>query len=202
MKIFAAVAALSFVAVNCAQAQIKPNQLDLTYPARVATYSASITALTPAASATDFFTITGSATKIVRIKHVECNATSTANSTIPINVVLRSTADLTGTSTSPTAIPLDSNDAAATAVVRAYTVNPGTLGTSVGVLATKLLGTVTLASATVEPNPNFNFDYGLNNDKEVVLRSSAAVYALNAIAASFTAGTALNCYIVWTEAGS
>jgi hypothetical protein len=45
-------------------------------------------------------------------------------------------------------------------------------------------------------------NYGLQNDKEDVLRGVNQIFALNANATSFAAGTSLDCWIEWTESGS
>jgi hypothetical protein len=166
-------------------------------PERKSTYSAGITGLSPAASATDLLTITGSATTTVQIDHVECRGISTAAATAVIQAVIRSTADTSGTSTAPTAVPHDSNDAAATAVVAAYTANP-TLGTLVGVVRTGALTTTTAASSAVSP-PGLVWDFGSPPMQEITLRGAAQQFALNANATSLTSGASLDCSITWTE---
>jgi hypothetical protein len=95
------------------------------------TYSATITGLVPAATPTDIFTIIGSATKIVRLRKITVTATKNLNGFVNLIILKRSTANMGGTSTTPTIIPYDSANPSATAIVRAYTVNP-TLGTLVG----------------------------------------------------------------------
>jgi hypothetical protein len=185
-----------------AQAQVKPSETVASIPARVATYSASIAALVPAASTTDFFTLTGSATTVVRIKSVDCSGSSTANASNIITALLRSTADLTGTSTAPVAVPNDSSDGAATAVVAAYTANPGTLGTLVGAIHSGRLTTTTVATSSIETTPPLLWQFGTMNDKEPTLRGVTQVFALNGAATSFSAGTTLSCNIEWTESGT
>lgn len=176
-----------------------PTLLD-TSTIRRTTYAAVINALVPAATATDFFTLNGSATTTVRVLSAWCSGTSTANAAIPINAVRRSTANATGTSTSPAATNFDALDPAATAVAKAYTVNPGTLGTIVGTaLSTGILTTNTVATSTTQTGSVvFNFDQSPSGE-EVVLRGVAQTFALNAIGASFTAGTSLTCAVKWTE---
>src|SRR6266702_1925230 len=77
-----------------------------------ATFSAGITGLVPVTAATDIFTITGSATKLVKVTHIAIYGSSTlaAETILPIALLKRSSADLTGTSTSPTRVAHDSNN--------------------------------------------------------------------------------------------
>lgn len=95
------------------------------------TYSAYKHNLVAASPATDVFTITGSASKIIRVLEVRVSGYQTNNSVINLHVIKRSTANSGGTATAQTATPHDSNNSAATATVQAYSVNP-TLGTAVG----------------------------------------------------------------------
>src|SRR5204863_4895248 len=97
-----------------------------------ATYGASITGLVVAASATDIFAITGSATKIVRITRLRISGVRTTGTDTDIQLIKRSTANTGGTSTNPTKVAYDSNDPASTATINAYTANPTGLGTAIG----------------------------------------------------------------------
>lgn len=166
-----------------------------TTPVQQITYRAAVLALAPASSATDFFTITGSATKQVRVKRIACNGISTAAATAIVQVVKRSTANSAGTATTPTKVPLNTAAGiAATGVVRAYTANP-TLGTAVGTIAVAELTTNTVATSAFN-NSGVVFDF---RDQWVVLNGTAQVLALNGNAASFTSGAALNCEVEWSE---
>jgi len=162
-----------------------------------ATYSASITGLVTAASATDIFTLTGSATKTVRITRVEVNGQATT--AVPVQVVLlkRSAANLTGTSTAPTAVPHDSTSAAATATVKAYTANPGTLGTLVGNLKAEYVYLSAPGTATTGPEKLF-LNFGDRPEQEYVIRGIAEVVAVNLNGAT-TTGAAFDVNITWTE---
>lgn len=160
------------------------------------TYSASITALAPAASATDIFTIIGSATKTVRITRIQISGVATAAGTFDVVLVKRSTADSGGTSTSPTIVPHDSSDSAATAVVKAYTVNP-TLGTLVGNLQARSI-TLTTAATPAIPNILQEFLFELRGEKAIVLRGVAQQLAINLNAQTITGGL-LDISISFTE---
>src|SRR5260221_11992941 len=109
-----------------------PGRMEITASSK-ATYVASGNVV-PVTGATDLVTIIGSATKLVKLMRVIFSGTIvTAAINGSVSLVKRSTADTAGTSTAPTIIPLDSNNAAATAVLAAYTANP-TLGNTVGTI--------------------------------------------------------------------
>lgn len=174
-----------------------PTQTDVTTTRR-GTYSAAITGLVLAASGTDFFTLTGSASTTVRVEKVECSGIAAAAADVAIQGVVRSTANATGTSTAPAPVPHDSFDPAAVAVARAYTANPGTLGTLVGVVrsAEVSLGATATPAYNVLPALAWRFD-DVPSGEELTLRGAAQVFALNVNAA--TTGATLNCDIQWTE---
>lgn len=173
-------------------------QLQTVQPQRRTTYSATIAALAPAASATDFFTLTGSATKTVWVHAAGCSGISTAAAIANVAALKRSTANLTGTSTAPTAVPYDSTSAAATATVLAYTANPGTLGTLVGIVRGGRLATDAAATGTTAPGA-VEWRFGDVWTQPVVLRGIAQVFAINGNAASFAAGASLTCWVEWSE---
>lgn len=161
-----------------------------------ATYSASITALASAASATDIFTITGSATKTIRVTRLEVSGQATTAAAAQVVLAVRSTANTSGTSTAPTAVPHDSASAAASATIKAYTVNP-TTGTLVGNIKAAYVFLAAPATATVCSEPLF-LDFGLRPSQAIVLRGITQVLAVNLNAATVTGG-AFDINIEWTE---
>jgi len=174
------------------------NTLQVTTGISQRTYEASIVGLAPAASATDFFTLTGVAGHIVRVTRVECTGTATAAGAATIAALVRSTANTGGTSTSLTAVPADPSDAAASAVARAYTANP-TVGTAVGpIRAGVVVLTSPATSISIDP-VQWTFGNDVGTRGGVVLRSASQVFAINGNAASFPSGAALNCSVEWTE---
>ena len=104
----------------------------MTRPRKRQTYSAYKHNLVAPSSATDVFTITGSASKIIRVLELRVSGYQTTAGVINLHVIKRSAANSGGTATTQTATPHDSNNAAATATVQAYSVNPTTLGAAVG----------------------------------------------------------------------
>jgi hypothetical protein len=174
------------------------------YPVARNTYAASVVGFTPAASATDFLVLQGSATKKVILRSANCTGTSTAAGSTVVSVTERSTANSGGTAgTAPTIVALSPSDPAATATVAYYTANP-TLGTSAGIVSVGLVQTVAPASdvATLGNVPTFNYTYnpvGTIGIKPPSISGVASSFALNAGATSFATGAALSCTVVWTE---
>lgn len=152
-------------------------------------YSASAVGIVGANPATDVFTITGSATKAVRIHNIVLTGTLVAALVRDILLIKRSTANTAGTSTTLAGIPLDSNSAAATAVVRAYTANP-TLGNTVGTVRVRRIGVPTTGAATIDV-AEFAFTVPLT------LRGTSQVLAVsfNNVANSVT----FSAYVEWSE---
>lgn len=174
------------------------NTIQVTTPITQRTYEASIVGLAPAASATDLFTVTGAAGKIVKVTRVECSGTATAAGAASLVALVRSTANSAGTSTTPTIVAADQLDGAGAAVVRAYTANP-TVGTSLGAVRVVSLGLAAAASATAAAPVNWTFGNDVGTRTGIVLRGAAQVFALNGNGASFPAGSSLNCSVEWTE---
>ena len=158
------------------------------------TYSASATALVPAAAATDMFTITGSATKTIRVLRIDISATQTTAGENTIVLLKRSTANTAGTSTAPTAVPHDSASAAGTATVLAYTANP-TTGTLVGNLRSRKIA---FQGATGTTSDVAVFDFGNRPGQAIVLRGVSQVLALNLNGATITGGSCA-ISVEWTE---
>ena len=145
------------------------------------------------------FNIIGSATTTVRIKRIRVSGmTLTAVGYFTINVEKLSTASTGGTSTTPVMVPLDSTDAAATAVVRAYTVAP-TKGSLVGTLASwRALWQATVAAAAGQ-TWDHQFVFGdMPETKGITLRGVAQEIALTFPVVLASAGT-LAIDIEWTE---
>lgn len=195
LSMLAAAALLSASLATPAFAQAGPSGAFATFPAQGNTYSAAILALAPASSATDFFSISGVAGKSINVRKITCSGISTAAAAAAIQVVKRSALNTTGTSTTPAKVSYNSNyGLTAGAIVRAYTANPGALGTLVGAVANGELVTGPAASAT--GNPPLVFDF---TNQNVFLNSATELLALNANAASFSSGAALNCAVEWQE---
>jgi hypothetical protein len=161
------------------------------------TYRAATVALNTANNATDIFTITGSATKTIRIRKIGIEGTQTTASVANVLVIKRSTANSGGTSSTLTNVPLDSDDTAATATVRAYTANP-TLGTTIGtIISKKLIVNVTNVGSSAVDNDTV-FYLGSELSKAVVLRGTSEVLSIN-LNSTTLAGNSFNIWVEWTE---
>lgn len=160
------------------------------------TYRASATALASAASATDIFTLTGSASKTIRVTRLEISDQQTTAAAAQIIVAVRSTANSSGTSTAPTAVPHDSNSPAASATVLKYTANP-TTGNLVGNLFAGYVFLAAPATATVGSDKVI-LDYGNRPGQAIVLRGTSQVLAVNLNSATVTGG-AFDVNVEWTE---
>ena len=168
-----------------------------------ATYSAAITGLVPVTAATDIFTLTGSATKLVKVTRIAITGSTTLATMpiLPIQLLKRSTADTSGTSTAPTIVPHDSNNAAATATVLAYTANP-TTGTLVGVIRNyRMMLQFTPFTATDFPiSLPYVEDFGVMRPAQPpILRGTAQVFAVNLNAIATITGWLFDIYIEFTE---
>jgi len=163
-----------------------------------ATYAASGVGLAVANAATDIVTLTGSATKTIRITKVEFTGTvaSTAG-TLAVVFAVRSAADTTGTSTTTAAVPYDSTSAAATGVVKAYTANPGGLGTLVANVET--IKVFCVAAAATAGGDRAVVHFGLRPAQAIVLRGTTQIFAINLGASTLLNGGSVDYAIEWTE---
>ncbi len=146
-----------------------------------------------------FFNIIGSASKTITVKRITVSGmTLTAVGYFTINCEKLSTASSGGTSTTLVSVPLDSNNSAATAVVKAYTVAP-TKGNLVGTVASwrALWQATTAAAAGVTDYFTFNFG-DMRETKGVILRGTGQELALTFPVVLASAGT-LSVDIEYTE---
>lgn len=177
------------------QMQFGPGPRLLTPPVVAAqdpTYAFAAT-VAPAATATDVFTLTGSASKTIRIRKIVLSGTQTTAGNVVTSITKRSTANSGGTSTGLTEVPLDSSDAAATATGLSYTVNP-TTGTLVGDVDMR---SVHIPTALTEAVPT-EWEFGVPGRRELVLRGTGEVVAINLGGATLTGGS-LTATFEWTE---
>ncbi len=174
---------------------------DGSYGAEKPTYRASTIIPLVAAVTVNvpFFNIIGSASKTVTIKRIAISgATLTAVGYFTVNVVRLSSASSGGTSTTLVNVQMDTNDPAATAVVKAYTAAP-TSGALVGTIATnRCLWQSTTAVGTSIPR-DYLFEFGdMPETKGIRLRGVSQEMALLFPVVLASAGT-LSVDIEWTE---
>jgi hypothetical protein len=147
----------------------------------------------PAATATDIFQIIGSASKTVEITKILVSGTQTTGGMVDLYAIKRSTANTGGTSSATTNVPMNSGDAAATAVGAIYTANPST-GTPVGNI---FIESLPLASVTGTTNNILEIAFG-ERAKPVQLVGVAQALALNLNGVTVTGGS-IKVTVEWTE---
>lgn len=172
------------------------NQVFVLTEGQKATYTATAAAFLPVATATDFISIFGSASKTIRVLRVAIGGVATAGTIVDLYMIKRSSANSAGTPTALTAIPHDANDASASAAVNSYAANP-TTGSAIGNIGIRKLSLPTAASNIVVPM--LEWRPGTQNDRAWVLRGAAQGLCLNWNGAAIPAGTSLDVEITWTE---
>ncbi len=142
-----------------------------TYIAASITYSAT-------AAPTDVWTITGSATRIVRVHRVIFSGTQTVAGNInTVTIKKHSVANTAGSSSSVTCVPVDSSQIPADATVKIYTANP-TVDATAQVIWQQ--GVLVPAPATAVPGVILDFDFTqLLNGKPITLRGIAQELSIN-----------------------
>ncbi len=171
-------------------------------PLQRITYSAAGSLAVPQTAAGDAVCITGFASTtnhpagIVRVKSVSISGIDTTAQEGVADLVVRSTLDTGGTSTTPTAIPHASTDSAAAATLAAYTAVP-TPGTAVGTLAASNVFFNT-ATAGVGDHVNWTFDPQLLAQEPTLLSATQSL-CIEFPNAFTTAGPTIQWRIEWTE---
>jgi hypothetical protein len=176
------------------------------------TYAAGITNLggvgAPIATTpTDIVTITGSATKVVKVRKVHISGIATIGAQIDVFLIKRSSANSGGTAVTVNKVPYDSLNAAATATVVYYTANPSTLGGTVnaGTISQSMLylcpSTVGAASASgpLTSGNYIDIEFKDGDKQPLTLRGTSEVLAINLNGITVPAGTNLEIDIEWTE---
>lgn len=147
-----------------------------------------------ASSTTDNWRINGNASNTVIVTKLTVTCTETTAGQVSVQLIKRSTAGSGGTASSVTAVPLDSNKAAASSVVNSYTGTGPTVGTAVGDIDDAQFGC--MAAATASPNdiyiPAISPGAPL-----AVLRGTAEGLALN-FGGAITGGN-LTVSVEWSE---
>lgn len=159
-------------------------------------YSGSPGAVTVATAATDVFTISGSATKTIRVLRIEISTIATVTAISNWLIIKRSTLDTGGTSATISGASWDSNNAGSSITITSYTANP-TLGTSAGVIRRARIESPATTAAT---NPAYQFDFtnsGLSSG--IVLRGVNENLAVSFNGAAVPAGLNAEINVDWVE---
>lgn len=165
-------------------------------PYEPTSYSAVASAFTPAATATDVFTLTGSGTKTINVHRIEVSGTTTSGSAIKITLGLirRSAANTGGTTSAITVAKHDSTNAAATASAVFYTANAASLGASAGTIRSN----TTSFQASGVSDTNLNWDFNDDGGQPIVLRGTSEVLAINFNSTTVTGGV-ISISVEWSE---
>lgn len=170
-------------------------QTDPTVPS----YAATGIGIVPASSATDVSCITGSATKVVRVKQVRVGGSAGTAVTVPVTLRFHITPNTGGTPTTSTALPvpyaLDSGNAAATATTTAYTANPTIADASPGLVDALGVALVLTSGSGALSTSTFNVDA----TQSIVLRGINQQLCVNFNAVTVSSGLVTVSYR-WTEA--
>jgi len=165
--------------------------------------AASAAVITTAAGT--LISIQGSATKTIRIKRIGITLTAATPAQCVLQLQRTSALGAGGTTVSPTVAKLDTNSAAATAVVSHYTTVKQTNGTAVGgpLSTTGINSAVTTTAPTFLGAP-FQFlfpESGMKDGQAIVLRGVADFLEVqNPVAIGTT--PALSYFVEWEEDAS
>jgi hypothetical protein len=144
--------------------------------------------------ATDIATLSGSASKIVKVTRITLNGEAAGGPIVEVFFVKRSSANTGGTSTPSFGVPYDSLSAAATAVLTNYTANPASLGTTVGNV--RIIKTEFAAPGGTPPY--IEIDFTVPGVQQLVLRGANEFLAINLNGfAQNNVGVTLS--VEWTE---
>lgn len=169
----------------------------------IPTYHATGVAIAIGTAPTDVACITGSATKVIRLKKVRLSGT--AGTAININTFLTkhtiaNTGGTPATGTAlPTASPNDSTFAAASATLQAYTANPTVDASAIVVNGATLFLPVTTTAGN-STGVIFDWSTGGIAISPPVLRGIAQQYCVNFNGVTAPSSGVLNVEWVWTEA--
>lgn len=162
-------------------------------------YSAVSTAFTPGATPQDIFTITGSATKTIKVSCISISTDQTTAGTNKIFLVRRSSALTGGTSASVTAVASDVNNPAASATILQYTANSTGGGTLIGNIWGGFTNSPAAATAGIGGFIGTVVEFTENFGQSIVLRGIGDVLAVNLGGVALPAGLSVIITIDWSE---
>lgn len=158
-------------------------------------YSAAISGFGPVATPTDFWQITGSASKTIRVTRISISGISSSGASVATLLYKRSTANTGGTLTAATNVAHDSNNNPGSAVVNTYSASNPTTGTGALVRA----GELTLPASGNNPALPLVWDFTVRNSQGMVLRGTAQSLCINWNGVAVPGGSALCIDVEWTE---
>jgi hypothetical protein len=162
-----------------------------------ATYRYLINATAPGyATPQDWIVLRGSATKTIKVLHVEISGAITTAAGYIVSLKKHTIANTGGTSTNPTPIKHDSNDGTATGLILLYTVAPTTDATATIWQYTRLLLQAPSAATVAD---RYVYDYAAQPYEPLVLRGVAQELAFNLGGVAIGTGQVYDFQITWTE---
>jgi len=168
----------------------------------IAHYRAGFTALAPIAAQTvlAILHIPAAPTKTIRLKSIVVGGAATAAGSVPVVVEWCSNFTTTGgTTTGCAAVPLDPNNAAATAeFVSIGTANITTVPAVVGILAAGRMQLTALATAAQGPTGT-KFTFVDTSSQAPVLRTSTSCITISTKGATSLSGGVYDCFVEWSE---
>ena len=169
------------------------------------TYRASANFTPQVTGAVTMITITGSATKTVRIKRIGLTGISTGGGTFAAALQRTSALGAGGTIQTPTIAKLDTNAVAATAVVNHWITSLKAAGTPVGGQLSQGSIVTIIPVATYAPAPAQMLfpEFVASSQQSIVLRGATDFLEVQNIQpTNLVAGTVLGYVIEWTEDAS
>lgn len=165
------------------------------------TYFATGTAYGGYATPTDMLTISGSATKVIRIVNMQMRIGSTAGALYRLYFIRRTAPNTGGTFAAQTPVSLDTVSAAPTAVVNLYSVIPDALG------AGETIGIAPSVTTVLTAAPNIFSLIGagilqpsaITTTEALTLRGASQFLCANGNGAAIPAGFTAQWEIIWTE---
>lgn len=161
------------------------------------TYSGGIVAFTPQATPQDFFTLTGNALVVCKLRRVEVWIGATAAAAMELQLVLNSVANTGGTAAVPVAVPVDFNNLLAPqCALAAYSVAPSG-ATQLGPIAVgRVAGPILAGAGQATP---LIWKWSDANDQAPCLRNVNQQIALNGNGAALPGGIKFSIRFTWTE---
>lgn len=168
-------------------------------PSQKITYGIGSASFVVGASPADVISITGSATKIIRVYKVAFSGTQTTAGIAKISLIKRSAIGAGGTSTTETPAPLDSSSPAGTAVITKYTVSP-TPGATIGTIWSGYANFPAPATAGIGVGglTGLFIDFTSLLGEPLVLRGAAQNLCVNLHSVAMSGSNAIGSF-VWTE---
>ena len=163
-------------------------------------YRAASIAFTPLSDAAlPFFVIRGSATKVVKIRHIKISWACTTGNSAPASLVgTRYTVISGGTPNLLTAVSDDTNSPLSTAAIFQYSVLPTTATPyNSGFSSAEYISWSTNAARIVPPVPIL-WDYGVTGSQPFVLRGTSDFFGIKISAVAAGAPT-MTIRTTWTE---